>query len=139
VPARIHHISSGGHLQVKKGGSVRIECSASGNPSPNVTWTRKNNILPNGKRLTKNLPIKNLTFIIQVKKNCIRQFCPSRIWIVTRAAFTFAQPTMASASQLQVKSSCTFCVSHLRLLMEIEKVSRFRIFIPDNDVERINE
>lgn len=32
VPARIHHISSGGHLQVKKGGSVRIECSASGNP-----------------------------------------------------------------------------------------------------------
>jgi hypothetical protein len=48
VPARIHHISSGGHLQVKKGNSVRIECSASGNPSPNVTWTRKNNVLPNG-------------------------------------------------------------------------------------------
>lgn len=30
VPPRIHHISSGGHMQVKKGASVRIECSASG-------------------------------------------------------------------------------------------------------------
>ncbi|XP_055850770.1 immunoglobulin superfamily member 10 isoform X2 [Episyrphus balteatus] len=48
VPPRIHHISTGGHLQVKKGSSVRIECSASGNPTPNVTWSRKNNILPSG-------------------------------------------------------------------------------------------
>lgn len=48
VPARIHHISSGGALSAKKGSTVRIECLASGNPSPNITWTRKNNLLPNG-------------------------------------------------------------------------------------------
>lgn len=51
VPPKIHHISSGPSLQAKKGSTVRIECSASGNPSPNVTWTRKNNVMPNGKCL----------------------------------------------------------------------------------------
>lgn len=49
VPPRIHFVTSGGHLQVKKGAPVRLDCNASGNPNPNITWTRKNNILPNGK------------------------------------------------------------------------------------------
>ncbi|XP_059612214.1 neural cell adhesion molecule 2-like [Phlebotomus argentipes] len=48
VPPVIHHVTSGGSLQVKKGTPVYLECFASGNPAPNITWTRKNNILPNG-------------------------------------------------------------------------------------------
>ncbi|XP_055389273.1 neural cell adhesion molecule 2-like [Condylostylus longicornis] len=48
IPPKIHHVTNGGLIQVKKGSPVRLECSAQGNPTPNITWTRKNNILPNG-------------------------------------------------------------------------------------------
>ncbi|XP_026467218.1 limbic system-associated membrane protein-like isoform X2 [Ctenocephalides felis] len=48
VPPRIHHVTSNGRLQVKMGSPVRLECAASGNPPPVITWSRKNNLLPSG-------------------------------------------------------------------------------------------
>ncbi|CAH1130026.1 unnamed protein product [Ceutorhynchus assimilis] len=50
VPPRISTVTSNGRVEVKKGASVRLECKASGNPVPKVTWSRKNNILPGGEQ-----------------------------------------------------------------------------------------
>lgn len=50
VPPRIHHVSSNGRVEVKKGSTVHLECKSSGNPVPKVTWSRKNNILPGGEQ-----------------------------------------------------------------------------------------
>nr|CAI5833681.1 unnamed protein product [Callosobruchus analis] len=48
VPPRIHYVTSNGRVEVKKGASVKLECRASGNPVPRITWSRKNNLLPDG-------------------------------------------------------------------------------------------
>ncbi|KAK4872349.1 hypothetical protein RN001_014378, partial [Aquatica leii] len=50
VPPRIHYVTSNGRVEVKKGTSVRLECKASGNPVPKVTWSRRNNLLPGGEQ-----------------------------------------------------------------------------------------
>ncbi|XP_075214142.1 lachesin-like [Lycorma delicatula] len=50
VPPRIHSVTSDGQVEVKKGSTVTLECRASGNPVPAITWTRKNNLLPNGEK-----------------------------------------------------------------------------------------
>ncbi|KAG5893508.1 hypothetical protein JTB14_031651 [Gonioctena quinquepunctata] len=48
VPPRIHYVTSNGRVEVKKGSSMKLECKASGNPPPKITWSRKNNLLPDG-------------------------------------------------------------------------------------------
>lgn len=50
VPPRIHFVSSNGRVEVKKGTSIRLECKASGNPVPKITWSRRNNLLPGGEQ-----------------------------------------------------------------------------------------
>ncbi|KAF5279420.1 hypothetical protein FQA39_LY05530 [Lamprigera yunnana] len=50
MPPRIHYVTSNGRVEVKKGTSVRLECKASGNPVPKVTWSRRNNLLPGGEQ-----------------------------------------------------------------------------------------
>ncbi|XP_065344110.1 protein amalgam isoform X1 [Cloeon dipterum] len=48
VPPRIQKVSNNGNLDVKKFSTVTLECKASGNPVPTITWSRKNNLLPSG-------------------------------------------------------------------------------------------
>ncbi|XP_066250659.1 protein amalgam-like [Euwallacea similis] len=50
VPARIHYVSHSGTLEVTQGQMVKMECRASGNPVPTISWTRKNNVMPSGER-----------------------------------------------------------------------------------------
>ncbi|KAF7277381.1 hypothetical protein GWI33_008017, partial [Rhynchophorus ferrugineus] len=59
VPPRIHQVTSKGRVEVKKGSTVRLECKASGNPVPKVTWSRKNNLLPGGEQ-TMTTPVLTL-------------------------------------------------------------------------------
>jgi len=49
VPPRVRSKPADGKIVIKKGVEVMLECIASGNPVPKVTWTRENdNLLPAG-------------------------------------------------------------------------------------------
>ncbi|XP_044727182.1 limbic system-associated membrane protein [Chrysoperla carnea] len=50
VPPQIDYMTADGKVEVKKGSSVRLECRASGNPEPVITWSRRNNLLPSGEK-----------------------------------------------------------------------------------------
>lgn len=41
VPPTVRAIPSTGQVQTRKGGSVSMECKASGNPVPSIYWTKK--------------------------------------------------------------------------------------------------
>uniref|UniRef100_A0A2M4CQ09 Putative lachesin-like protein n=1 Tax=Anopheles darlingi TaxID=43151 RepID=A0A2M4CQ09_ANODA len=48
VPPKIDYISPANKLDIHKGAPIRMECRASGNPTPKIIWSRKNNVMPNG-------------------------------------------------------------------------------------------
>lgn len=50
VPPSIRTSPSSGQLTARKGGSITLECKASGNPVPVIYWSRKDNPLPNGEK-----------------------------------------------------------------------------------------
>ena len=45
VPPRVRAKPEDGNIVVKKGTEVTLECSASGNPVPKVTWIRDVSII----------------------------------------------------------------------------------------------
>lgn len=48
VPPRVKPRPSDGNIVVKKGTEVSLECDASGNPVPKISWTREHDHLPEG-------------------------------------------------------------------------------------------
>uniref|UniRef100_A0A182JWE7 Ig-like domain-containing protein n=1 Tax=Anopheles christyi TaxID=43041 RepID=A0A182JWE7_9DIPT len=52
VPPKIDYISPSNKIDIHKGAPIRLECRASGNPTPKVVWSRKNNVMPNGEANT---------------------------------------------------------------------------------------
>lgn len=41
VPPSVRAVPTTGQLTARKGGAVTLECKASGNPVPSITWTKK--------------------------------------------------------------------------------------------------
>ncbi|XP_026685068.1 lachesin-like, partial [Diaphorina citri] len=41
---------SNGQLTVRKGGTITLECKASGNPVPSIIWSKKDSSLPSGEK-----------------------------------------------------------------------------------------
>ncbi|KAF4523235.1 hypothetical protein B566_EDAN011461, partial [Ephemera danica] len=47
-PPAIRSQSTGNSITIRKGGTVTLECKASGNPVPTITWTKKGGMLASG-------------------------------------------------------------------------------------------
>ncbi|KAI5743754.1 hypothetical protein M8J77_021820 [Diaphorina citri] len=50
VPPSIRTSPSNGQLTVRKGGTITLECKASGNPVPSIIWSKKDSSLPSGEK-----------------------------------------------------------------------------------------
>eukprot|EP00093_Oithona_nana_P010757 10757.XXX_265016_286838_1 [CDS] Oithona nana genome sequencing. len=50
VPPSVQPLPQDGKFVVRKGSTITLECEAKGNPTPKITWLRKNNLLPSGEK-----------------------------------------------------------------------------------------
>ena len=50
-PPTVKISPSSGHMTSRKGGQVTFECQATGNPSPEIRWTKKNGYLDTGQKI----------------------------------------------------------------------------------------
>ncbi|XP_039279416.1 limbic system-associated membrane protein isoform X1 [Nilaparvata lugens] len=50
VPPSVRTSPASGQLTARKGGTVTLECKASGNPVPTILWSRKDDSLPSGEK-----------------------------------------------------------------------------------------
>lgn len=57
VPPSIRTSPASGQLTARKGGTITLECKASGNPVPSIQWSRKDNSLPSGEKSVEGVSI----------------------------------------------------------------------------------
>ena len=48
IPPRVTPFPQSGQYVVREGSSLALECQASGNPQPTISWTKENDLLPSG-------------------------------------------------------------------------------------------
>uniref|UniRef100_A0A1B0DJ80 Ig-like domain-containing protein n=1 Tax=Phlebotomus papatasi TaxID=29031 RepID=A0A1B0DJ80_PHLPP len=48
VPPKITFMTPAARMEVAKGSTVYLECHGDGNPAPTISWSRKNDVMPNG-------------------------------------------------------------------------------------------
>lgn len=58
VPPKINYLVPSTKLEVAKGASIKLECKASGNPTPTIIWSRK----VSASRVT----VDNIHYILQI-------------------------------------------------------------------------
>lgn len=76
-------------------------------------------------------------------RNCLRPFCSSKVWIVTKVVHTFVLPITVSANQHQLKLFFTFYVSRCFLMiffkMSLNLSVKLFLFVHRSEHRIVNE
>ncbi|RZF46093.1 hypothetical protein LSTR_LSTR004806 [Laodelphax striatellus] len=60
VPPSIRASPASGQLTARKGGTITLECKASGNPVPSISWSRKGKAMPIGEKEGFSITLENV-------------------------------------------------------------------------------